>query len=129
MRTIEDRRIVNGAAFLEDVMDHLMFYETHLKDVCVQDYDGIGLWPNPWSGQAADLNSVSDIPGDRLKVADFVETRFDLRIPPRIFGWDGVEQPAIRGLQVEAKDATRGEQNAKGGQGTRHDKNIGAVGL
>ena len=129
MRTIEDRPIVNGTAFLEDVMDHLMLYETHIKDVCVQDYDGIGLWPNPWSGQAADLNSVSDIPVDRLKVADFIETRFNLGVPPRIFGWDGVKQPAIRGLQVEAKDATGAEQNTKCERGAMHYENIGAVRL
>ena len=91
---------MNGAAFLEDVMDHLMFYETHIKDVCVQDYDGIGLWPNPWSGQAADLNSVSDIPVDCPKVADFVETRFNLGVPPRIFGWDRIKQPSVGHVEV-----------------------------
>ena len=99
------------------------------KNVVGSDCDCMGPLPNPWSGQAVFFNSVSDIPGDGVEVAAFIETSFDLSIPPRIFGWDRIKQPAVGHFEVWAKDTTGAERHDNSGQGTMHCESIGALAL
>ena len=69
---------------------------------------------------------IGHVPHNRIVVTSTDEAGFNLGVPPWIFGRDRVKQPTVGGVQVGAKDATRGEQNTKGGQGSAHGGNIGA---
>ena len=111
-------------AYLAYMVNHLMLDGVDNKNVVGSDCDCMGPLPNPWSGQAVLFNSVSDIPGDGVEVADFVETSFDLRIPDRILRRNRIKQPKV--LILNVGDPTGAEQNTKGGQGTSHHENIGA---
>ena len=68
-------------------------------------------------------------PDNRIEVSRPTKAGFNLGIPPRIFGGNRIKQPKVLVLNVEAKDATRGEQDTKCERGAMHYENIGAVRL